>query len=115
MLAFACAIAAPLSGQPSANVIVIIETAKGNIEIEVDAARAPLSAANFLKYVEGGFYDGGTVNRAVRPDNTVAVSAIPPATTSTAIALGDLDLPMYHADGILRRATALQQTREACG
>jgi len=53
------------------NPIVVFETAKGNIEIEVDVARAPLSAANFLKYVDGGFYDGGAVNRAVRPDNTI--------------------------------------------
>jgi peptidyl-prolyl cis-trans isomerase A (cyclophilin A) len=69
LLAVACATAAPLAGQTRANVVVF-ETAKGNIEIEVDA-RAPLSAANFLKYVDGGFYDGGTINRAVRPDNTV--------------------------------------------
>ena len=49
----------------------MFETGKGNIEIEVDAAHAPLTAANFLKYVDGGFYDGGAINRAVRPDNTV--------------------------------------------
>ena len=55
----------------TANPVVVFQTEKGNIEIEVDAARAPLSAANFLKYVDGGFYDGGTINRAVRPDNTV--------------------------------------------
>ena len=54
-----------------ANPVVVFQTEKGNITIEVDAARAPLSAANFLKYVDGGFYDGGTINRAVRPDNTV--------------------------------------------
>ena len=53
-----------------ASPVVVFQTEKGNIEIEVDAARAPLSAANFLKYVDGGFYDGGTINRAVRPDNT---------------------------------------------
>ena len=62
--------AASLSGQPRANPIVVFETAKGTIEIEVDVAHAPVTAANFLKYVEGGFYDGGTINRAVRPDNT---------------------------------------------
>ena len=28
-------------------------------------------AANFLKYLDAGFYDGGVVNRAVRADNTV--------------------------------------------
>mgnify|MGYP003544300053 FL=1 len=52
---------------------------------------------------------------AVRPDNTVAVTAIPPATTAAAIAVADLDVPMYRTDGILRRAAALQQTREARG
>jgi peptidyl-prolyl cis-trans isomerase A (cyclophilin A) len=50
--------------------VVVFETGMGSIEIEVDAARAPATAANFLRYVDGGFYDGGTINRAVRPDNT---------------------------------------------
>ena len=71
ILAAAVTAVSPLAGQPAANVIVVFETGKGNIEIEVDAAHAPLTAANFLKYVDGGFYDGGTINRAVRPDNTV--------------------------------------------
>jgi len=52
------------------NPVVIVETDKGVIEIEVDAAKAPITAANFLKYVDGKFYDGGEANRAVRPDNT---------------------------------------------
>lgn len=50
---------------------VVFETEKGEIEIEVDAVRAPTSAANFLAYVDRGFYDGGVVIRAVRPDNTI--------------------------------------------
>ena len=57
--------------QPPQNSIVVFETGKGAIEVEVDGARAPVTAANFLKYVDGKFFDGGTVNRAVRPDNTV--------------------------------------------
>ena len=52
------------------NPVVVFETEKGAIEMEVDSVRAPTTAANFLKYVDGGFFDGGTVNRAVRPDNT---------------------------------------------
>ena len=52
-------------------IIVAFETEKGTIELEVDSARAPATAANFLRYVDGGFFDGGSVNRAVRPDNTV--------------------------------------------
>jgi len=46
-----------------------IETALGNIEIAVDTKRAPITAGNFLKYVDGGFYDGGRFHRATRPDN----------------------------------------------
>jgi peptidyl-prolyl cis-trans isomerase A (cyclophilin A) len=52
-------------------VVVVFETEKGTIEMEVDSEHAPATAANFLKYVDAGFYDGGSVNRAVRPDNTV--------------------------------------------
>lgn len=55
----------------SPGAVVIFETEKGTIEIGVDADRAPITAANFLKYVDAGFYDGGAVNRAVRADNTV--------------------------------------------
>jgi len=50
---------------------VVFETEKGTIDVEVDGVRAPTTAANFLKYVDAGFYDGGTVNRSVRRDNTV--------------------------------------------
>lgn len=56
---------------PPQNPTVVFETEKGAFVIEVDATRAPITAANFLKYVDGRFYDGGVVNRAVRPDNTI--------------------------------------------
>src|SRR5262245_2815036 len=60
-----------LAGQPAgeSSPVAVFETGKGTIAIEVDTARAPLTAANFLKYVDGGFYDGGARNRAVRPDD----------------------------------------------
>lgn len=68
-LLLATAVLAGTATQPLP--IVVFETEKGSIEMEVDSMRAPVTAANFLKYVDGGFYDGGFVNRAVRPDNTV--------------------------------------------
>ncbi len=49
--------------------LVRIETALGNIDLAIDTARAPITAANFLKYVDGGFYTGGRFHRATRPDN----------------------------------------------
>ena len=57
--------------QPPAPVNVVFETEAGEIHIEVDLARAPITAANFLKYVDGGFFDGGPFHRTVRPDNQV--------------------------------------------
>ena len=51
--------------------MVRIETTLGNIDVAVDTKHAPLTAGNFLKYVDGGFYDGGRFHRATRPDNYV--------------------------------------------
>jgi len=64
-LGFAAAAAQAPGARP---VPVILETEKGAIEIEVDVARAPTTAANFLKYVDGGHYNGGEFHRTVRPD-----------------------------------------------
>ena len=48
---------------------VLIQTDKGDIEVELEAVKAPNTTANFLKYVDGKFYDGGKVHRTVRADN----------------------------------------------
>jgi peptidyl-prolyl cis-trans isomerase A (cyclophilin A) len=55
--------------QPAGPIRVIVQTDAGDIELEIDAARAPVSAQNFLEYVDAGLYDGGRFRRTVRPDN----------------------------------------------
>ena len=50
---------------------MVIETGAGEIEAEIDTVRAPITAANFLKYVDAGLFDGGRFFRTVRPDNQV--------------------------------------------
>ena len=59
---------------------VVVQTELGDIEIEVDSARAPGTAANFLKYVDLKHYDGGTFHRTVKmnnqPDNQVKIEVI---------------------------------------
>lgn len=52
-------------------VLVRVETPLGNIDLAIDTTNAPITATNFLKYVDGGFYDGGRFHRATRPDNYV--------------------------------------------
>lgn len=59
---------------------VLIQTEKGDIEVELDAAKAPNTVANFLKYVDGKFYEGGQFHRTVtpknQPDNKVKIEVV---------------------------------------
>jgi peptidyl-prolyl cis-trans isomerase A (cyclophilin A) len=48
---------------------VLVQTELGDIVVEVDQARAPVTAANFLRYVDAGHYNGGTWHRTVKMDN----------------------------------------------
>jgi peptidyl-prolyl cis-trans isomerase A (cyclophilin A) len=48
---------------------VVIKTELGDIEAEVDTIHAPVTAANFLRYVDLGFYRFGRFHRTVRADN----------------------------------------------
>jgi peptidyl-prolyl cis-trans isomerase A (cyclophilin A) len=66
--AFLSAVPAVADEKP-ATVRVVIQTDVGDIEVELDAAKAPNTTANFLKYVDGKFYDGGRFHRTVRDDN----------------------------------------------
>lgn len=45
---------------------VAITTGKGVITVELEAGKAPITTANFLRYVTGGKYDGATFSRAAR-------------------------------------------------
>lgn len=44
---------------------VALETSKGTIEIELDSAKAPITVANFLKYVDSGYYNGVVFHRVI--------------------------------------------------
>ena len=48
---------------------VVVETDMGTFELDVDVDRAPVTAANFLRYVDTGQYEGGSFHRTVHADN----------------------------------------------
>jgi len=54
---------------PETAVRVALETDRGTILVEVYPQAAPLSAGDFLHYVDEGLYDDAGFYRVVRPDN----------------------------------------------
>lgn len=59
---------------------VAIQTELGKIELQLEPKRAPITVSNFLKYVHGGFYNGGSFHRTVtlsnQPTNAVKIQVI---------------------------------------
>jgi cyclophilin family peptidyl-prolyl cis-trans isomerase len=44
---------------------VVLETSLGNITLELDLAKAPVTVKNFLAYTDAGFYDGTIFHRVI--------------------------------------------------
>lgn len=57
-------------------VVVVLTTDLGPIELALYPERAPITAANFLAYVDQGLYDGASFYRVVRPDNDPTAAPI---------------------------------------
>lgn len=60
--------ASPPAAAPAAQeklVYVLMETSKGDIVLELNRAKAPVTVANFLGYMEDGFYDGTLFHRVI--------------------------------------------------
>lgn len=100
----------------AAPVLVRLTTDLGAIDLEIDVAHAPATAANFLRYVDAGRYDGGRFHRTVRPD-TETRKDVPIEVVQAGVAPGqeDLDFPpvalertnatgLRHVDGALSMA-----------
>lgn len=110
----ACFLALALTAGAAQNPRVVIETEKGAIVVEVDLARAPVTAANFLCYVDAGLYDGSTFHRTVtlanQPRDAVRIEVIqggqlagkrelPPIAHETTATTG-----LRHLDGVISMA-----------
>lgn len=58
------ALALPVAGAAQ-NPRVALDTTMGRIVIELDAAKAPKTVANFLEYTKSGFYNGTVFHRVI--------------------------------------------------
>ena len=57
----------PAQKPEEASVRVMLKTTMGNIVLELDQAKAPITVKNFLSYVDKGFYNGTIFHRVI-PD-----------------------------------------------
>lgn len=108
--------ATALVSTQSKNVRVRVQTELGDIIIEVDPVKAPGTTANFLKYVDGGHYDGGTFHRTVKMDNqpesTVKIEVIQAGVNPDRAKEGFPPIPLertsvtglLHKDGVVSMA-----------
>ena len=65
VVAFAAAAACGETSQESEVPVVVMETSKGILRLEMLPEAAPITVANFLEYVDSGFYDGLIFHRVV--------------------------------------------------
>lgn len=72
LIALLLALAAPALAQPAATPLapattrVVLRTSEGNIVLELETQRAPVTSANFLRYVDQRRLDGTEFYRAMR-------------------------------------------------
>ena len=95
---------------------LVIETELGNIEIAIDPAHAPKTAANFLRYVDSGAYNGGHFHRTVKPDNqpanNVKIEVIQAGPTPGLKSFAPVPLERTSITGILHKDGAVSMARD---
>lgn len=99
--------------------LVALETGQGTIRIAVEVERAPVTAANFLRYVREKRLDGASFYRALRltPDGTYGLiqgglkndpkRVLPPITHEPTTTTG-----LSHGDGAISMARAAPGTAQ---
>ena len=98
---------------------VVVETEMGAFELEVDIDQAPVTAANFLRYVDGGFYDGGTFFRTVhadnQPDDSIRIAVVQGGRNPDSVEESFPPIPLERTSetGILHEDGAISMARGA--
>jgi peptidyl-prolyl cis-trans isomerase A (cyclophilin A) len=99
----------------SAAIHLVIETDRGNISVTLDSARAPNTVANFLRYVDGGFYTGGLFHRTVTPTNqpndSVRIEVIQGGANPQRQAFPPIELERTNVTGLKHRDGTLSMAR----
>jgi len=112
---------ASFGGATGSNPRILIKTYVGVIKAEIYEKQAPVTAANFLRYVDAGLFKGASFYRVVRPDNQ------PNNTVKIEVIQGGLEFsdevrpfpPIEHETtnktGILHKDGTISMARDAPG
>jgi peptidyl-prolyl cis-trans isomerase A (cyclophilin A) len=96
---------------------VVLETPFGNLVLEVDERAAPVTAANFLRYVDAHAYDGGQFHRTVtpdnQPDNAIRIGVIQGAARKDAAQYPPIPLEPTSRTGLPHRNGTISMARSA--
>lgn len=97
--------------------VCIIKTTAGDITVELYPKKAPITVANFLKYVDAHLYDNTTFFRSVtlnnQPNNEVKIEVIQGGEVDSTKVFKAITLERTSKTGVLHKNGAISMARDA--
>lgn len=96
--------------------ICIIKTLLGNITVELYPGKAPLTVANFLKYVDAHLYDSSSFFRAVtlnnQPEDPIKIEVIQGGNVDSLKEFAPIPLETTKQTGLLHKDGTISMARD---
>ncbi|HAH54277.1 MAG TPA: peptidylprolyl isomerase [Flavobacterium sp.] len=96
--------------------ICIIKTSLGDITVELYPKKAPITVANFLKYVDACLYDNTTFFRSVtlnnQPNNSVKIEVIQGGEVDSTKVFAAIPLERTSKTGVLHKNGTISMARD---
>ena len=108
-------VARPLYAQAAAKPKVVIKTARGVIVVELEDVKAPITSANFLRYVDAMKYDGGIIYRASRTPGIPGAGSIQGGPNPKARLFRPIAHESTQVTGLRHKAGTISLARNAPG
>lgn len=94
---------------------VAIQTDHGTIVVELESGKAPITSANFLRYVDAHKYDGGTFYRASKTKGVKGAGSIQGGPPDRVRRFAPIAHESTRLTGIKHRAGTISMARNAPG